>query len=33
MQVACVVMQRNETLCLHPWLAYHGFLFDWSRIC
>lgn len=32
MRVACVVMQRNETLCLHPWLAYHGYLFGHDNL-
>jgi hypothetical protein len=25
-------MQRNETLCLHPWLAYHGYLFGYDNL-
>ncbi len=32
MRVACVVMQRDETLCLHPWLAYHGYLFGYDNL-
>ena len=32
MRVACVMMQRNEELCLHPWLAYHGYLFGFDNL-
>ena len=26
------MMQRNEELCLHPWLAYHGYLFGFDNL-
>jgi hypothetical protein len=26
-KIACVLMQRNEDVCLQPWLRYHGALF------
>jgi len=26
-KIACVMMQRNEDVCLEPWLRYHGHLF------
>ena len=32
MRVACVLMQRNEDLCLHPWLAWHGHLFGYESL-
>ncbi len=32
MRVACVMMQRNEELCLQPWLAYHGYLFGFENL-
>jgi hypothetical protein len=32
MRVACVVMQRNETDCLEPWLRYHGYLFGYKNL-
>jgi hypothetical protein len=32
MRVACVVMQRNETECLEPWLRYHGYLFGYKNL-
>jgi hypothetical protein len=32
MRIACIVMQRNEDLCLHPWLVYHGHLFGYENL-
>jgi hypothetical protein len=32
MRVACVMMQRNEDLCLHPWLVWHGHLFGFENL-
>ena len=32
MRAACVVMQRNEDICLHPWLAWHGHLFGFDSL-
>jgi len=32
MRVACVLMQRNEDLCLHPWFAWHGYLFGFENL-
>jgi hypothetical protein len=32
MRVACVMMQRNEDLCLRPWLLWHGNLFGYENL-
>jgi hypothetical protein len=32
MKIACVVMQRNEDLCLEPWLIYHEHLFGHENL-
>ena len=32
MRVACVTMQKNEDLCLEPWILYHGYLFGFENI-
>ena len=32
MRVACVMMQRNEDLCLHPWMVWHGHLFGFENL-
>jgi len=32
MKIACVMMQRNEDLCLAPWLRYHGALFGHKNL-
>jgi hypothetical protein len=32
MRVACVMMQRNEDLCLQPWLVWHGHLFGFENL-
>src|SRR5580698_10575392 len=31
-KIACVMMQKNETLLLRPWLAYHGYLFGFENL-
>ena len=31
-RVACIMMHRDETLLLEPWLRYHGFLFGYENI-
>jgi hypothetical protein len=32
MRAACIMMQRNEDLCLHPWCAWHGYLFGFENL-
>ena len=32
MRIACVMMQRNEDICLEPWVRYHGYLFGFENI-
>jgi hypothetical protein len=30
--IACVLMQRNEDVCLEPWLIWHGNLFGFANL-
>ena len=30
--IACVMMQKDETFLLRPWLAYHGYLFGFENL-
>jgi hypothetical protein len=32
MKIACVMMQRNEDVCLEPWLRYQGHLFGYENL-
>jgi len=31
-KIACVMMQKDETYLLRPWLAYHGYLFGFDNL-
>jgi len=31
-KIACVMMQKDETYLLRPWLAYHGYLFGFENL-
>lgn len=33
MRICCVMMQRNESNALEPWLRYHSYLFGLNNLC